>query len=102
MSQTITLTTEQLDRMITLKVEQTLAQLGVIPALVTRAEMIRISGSVRLTDYLIKEGYILPVQDNPNSTKTRYDRVQFLTLLKTNQKAKKITRKNKKHNETIN
>lgn len=99
--QTITLTTEQLDRMIAIKVEQRLAQLGVIPALVTRAEMIRMSGSVRLTDYLIKEGYILPVQDNPNSTKLRYDRAQFLALLRTNNKAKKITRKNRQNNENI-
>ena len=99
---TITLTAEQLDQLITVKVEQKLAQLGVIPALVTRAEMIRICGSVRLADYLIKGRYILPVQDNPNSSKLRYDRAQFLALLRTNNKAKKITRKHKQHNESNN
>lgn len=94
---TLTLTADQLDKMVASKVEETLAKLGVIPSLITRAEMIRISGSVRLTDYLIKEGLILPIMDNLTSSKVRYSRAEFIALLNTNNKAKKIT---KKHNKT--
>lgn len=92
MQQIITLTSEQLNMVVANQLEIKLAELGIVPAMITRAQAIRITGSERLIDYLIHNNLLIPIQD-PNSVTKRYSRKRLLELLHTNQKAQRIVRK---------
>lgn len=90
----VVVSVDDLEQFLVRKISGTLSELGVLKCTVSRADMIRICGSVRLVDRLIKEGRVKSIKGT-GMQRRMYDRKQFLDCLDTDLKARRITAKHR-------